>query len=96
VLALQTISGQCDAADREEKTCYVPSEHTGDEVPFLVPRSGKGIILVACISADRSFLKPLIAIHRKTIDADVALTGLADEKLAIYSQPKVFIDRSIF
>jgi hypothetical protein len=43
-------------ADRQEKTCHVPSEHTGDEVPFLVPRPGMRITLVAGISDDGSFL----------------------------------------
>jgi hypothetical protein len=57
--------GDQEWADREEKPCYVRSEHTGDEVPFPVPRSGKGITLVACIGVDGSFLKPLIVIHRK-------------------------------
>jgi hypothetical protein len=76
--------------------CYVPSEHSGDEVPFPVPLSGNKTTLVAYIGADGSVLKPLIVIHRKTIDADIALTELADEKAAIYSQPKGFIDRPIF
>jgi hypothetical protein len=35
-------------------------------------------------------------IHRKIIDAGVALTGLTDKKVAIYAQPTAFIDRSIF
>jgi hypothetical protein len=88
--------GHQEWADRAEKTCYGPSEHSGDETPFSVPRSGKRIALVSCIGPDGSFLKPLVAIHRKTIDTDIALTGLAHENVAIYSQPKGFIDRSIF
>jgi hypothetical protein len=88
--------GQCDFLDHEENTCSAPSEHTGDEVPFPIPRSGKRLTLVACIGIDGSFLKPSIVIHRKIIDADAALTGLTNEKLAIYSQPKGLIDQSIF
>jgi hypothetical protein len=38
----------------------------------------------------------LIVIYRKTIDTDVALARHTDEKLAIYSQPKGFIGRSVF
>jgi hypothetical protein len=87
--------GHQEWADREEKTCYVTSENIGDEVPFSVPRSGKRISFVAWIGADGSFLKPLIVIHRKTIDCDVALTGLTNEKAAIYSKSKGLIDRSI-
>jgi hypothetical protein len=83
-------------AGREEKTCYVLSEHIGDDVPFPVPRPGKRIHFVACIGADGTFLKPLIANSRKTIDRDITSTGLSDEKVAIYSQRKAFIDRSPF
>jgi hypothetical protein len=39
---------------------------------------------------------PLIVIPRKSIDADIAFTGPTGEKLAIYSQPKGFVDRSVF
>jgi hypothetical protein len=87
--------GRQELADREAKTCYVPSEHTGDEVPFPVPQSGKRIILVACVGVDGTLLKLLILISRRTIDADIALTGVTDEKAAIYLQPKGFVDRSI-
>jgi hypothetical protein len=80
-------------ADRKEKTCYVPAEHTDDEVLFPRPRSGKRITLVG---PDGSFLKPLIIIHRKTDNGHVALTGLTDEKIAIYPRPKGFIEGSIF
>jgi hypothetical protein len=30
--------GYQEWADREEKTCYAPSEYTGAEVPFPFPR----------------------------------------------------------
>jgi hypothetical protein len=52
--------------------------------------------LVACIGSDGSILKPLIVIPRENIDADIALTGLPDKNVAIYSQLKGFIDYSIF
>jgi hypothetical protein len=54
-------------------------------------RSGKRITSVACIGADGPFLKPLIAIPGKTINAEIVLIGLSSEKVAIYSQPKVLL-----
>jgi hypothetical protein len=52
--------------------------------------------LVACIGSDGSVLKPLIVIPSEKIDADIALTGLIDKNVAIYSQLKGFIEYSIF
>jgi hypothetical protein len=81
---------------REEKACSASSEHICDEVPFPIPSPGKRITLVACVGCDGSFPKSLTVTPRKTIDTDIALTVLTDKKEAIYSQPKGFIDRSIF
>jgi hypothetical protein len=53
-----------------------PSDQTGDEVPFTVPGSGTRTIPVVCPGADEPLLKPLIVLQRKTINTDVALTGL--------------------
>jgi hypothetical protein len=89
-------TGHQSWAHRRGKRYYVPSKHTGDEAPFSVLPSSKRITLVACIGAYGSFLKPLSLFPRETIDADIALTGLTDKKVAIYSQPKGFIDGSIF
>jgi hypothetical protein len=63
-------------ADREANPRYRPSDQTGDEVPFPVRESVKRITPVVCLGADGPLLKLLIVIHRKTIDADVALTAL--------------------
>jgi hypothetical protein len=65
-------------------------------VDVPVPRSGKRITLVAYISADGSFLKPTMIIHRKTVDDDLVMTGLTTEKLAIRSYPKGYMDTAIF
>jgi hypothetical protein len=88
--------GHQEWADKQTRTCYVPSEHVADEVPYPVSRTGKRITLVACIAADGSHMKPVIVIPRKTIDDDLFLTGLTGEKVAIYSQSKGYIDTPIF
>jgi hypothetical protein len=46
---------------------------------------------MACIAADGSHLKPTVIIPRKTIDSDLATTGLTTEKLNVSKQPKGFL-----
>jgi hypothetical protein len=77
-----------ESADRQEKMCYVPASHSGPQLYFPVPRTGKRITLIRCIAADGSFRESLIVIPRKTYDADIALTGTNNEKGALYSQSK--------
>jgi hypothetical protein len=55
-------------------------------------RCGKRITLLACIGADGSYMKPLVIIPRKTVDADLMLSGLTPEKVAVASQPKGFVN----
>jgi hypothetical protein len=51
---------------------------------------------MACIGADGSALKPEIIIPRKTVDADLVLTGLTAEKVSIRSQLRGFVDTELF
>jgi hypothetical protein len=52
--------------------------------------------LVASTGANGFCLKPLIVILRKSGDPDLALTGITDKKVDVYSQKKDYTDRSIF
>jgi hypothetical protein len=61
-----------------------------------VPRTGKRVTLIGCVSADRSFLKAAVVISRTTCDEDIELLGLTSEKVIIYHQSKGYIDRAIF
>jgi hypothetical protein len=74
----------------------VPASHPLPHVHLSIARTGKPITLVGCIAADGSFLKPLVVIARQTYDTNLALTGITDEKVSLYSQSKRHIDRSIF
>jgi hypothetical protein len=88
--------GHQEWADRQEMVCVVPSFHEGDHVNLPIPRTGKRITRIACIALDGSFLKPTIIIPRKTVDSDLALTGLTSEKVTVKSQRHGFINGSIF
>jgi CRP-like cAMP-binding protein len=88
--------GHQDWADRKKKTVYVPVDHDADEVDVPVARCGKRITLVGCIALDGSYLKPMVIIPRKTVDYDLAPTGLTDEKVEIVHQPKGYINTQLF
>jgi hypothetical protein len=88
--------GYQDWAGRTEKACFVPSSHLDKHVYMPISRTGRRITLMASIAADSSVLKPEIIIPRKTVDVDLLLTGLTDEKLTIRSQPHSFVDTLLF
>jgi hypothetical protein len=79
-----------------QKICIVPVGSDHDQLYYLVPRTGKRVTLIGCISADGSFLKPTVVIPRKTYDEHIELLGLTSEKVIIYHQSKGYIDRAIF
>jgi hypothetical protein len=64
-------------ADAPEKACFVPIYHAGDRVDYPVPRTGKRITLLACVTADGSFLKPAIVSPRKISDEDVMFFAMS-------------------
>jgi hypothetical protein len=88
--------GHQEWADRQEIVCVVPVEHDDDVVSLPVPRTGKRITLISCIALDGSFLKPVVIIPRKTVDADIQLTGMTPEKVTIKSQVHGFVSGQIF
>jgi hypothetical protein len=88
--------GHQEWADRKQKTVYVPAHHEGADIPVPVARCGKRITLVACIGLDGSYLKPMVIIPRKTVDPDLAPTGLTEEKVDIVHQPKGYINTQLF
>jgi hypothetical protein len=88
--------GHQEWADRKQVVCVIPSFHQDNHVNVPVPRTGKRITMIACITLDGSFLKPTIIVPRKTVDTDLILTGMTSEKVTVKSQPHGFINTSIF
>jgi hypothetical protein len=88
--------GHQEWADATEKVCYVPSDLQTNHVNYPVSRKGKRITLIACISADGSFMRPALVISRKTFEDELLLFGYTPDKVEIYDQPNAYIDRDIF
>jgi hypothetical protein len=87
--------GHQEYADAKPKTCVVPS-HVEAKSHYSVSRRGKRITLIACVSADGSYVTPALIIPRATYEDELAEYGLTDEKIVIYSQKNAFMDRDIF
>jgi hypothetical protein len=77
--------GHQDWADRSEVTCYVPSDVVDNRIHYPVSRIGRRITLITCVRADGSYVRPCLAIPRKTFDDELMTTGLTNEKVEIYS-----------
>jgi hypothetical protein len=83
-------------ADSGASVCYVPSSDPRDVVYYPVPRNGRRITLIACISADGGFIRPAMIVARKTFEDEIKLMGYTSDKIEIYSQERSFIDIDIF
>jgi hypothetical protein len=83
-------------ADALQTTCFVPNAYAAKTVHYPVSRQGKRVTLIACITADGSFLRPCVVIPRKTYDDDLCTYGLTKEKIDVYYQRKGYIDKDIF
>jgi hypothetical protein len=87
--------GHQEWADRKEAVCYVPKASTAKTIQFPVSRTGKRISLIACISADGTYVRPSIIIQRATFEDEAVTFGLTPDTVQIYTQRKSFIDRDI-
>jgi hypothetical protein len=83
-------------SDARDTICLLPSDLPDRRVYYPVPRTGKCITLIACISADGSYMHPALVISRKTFEGEPFLHGFTSEKVEIYSQTKAYIDSYIF
>jgi hypothetical protein len=83
-------------SDARDTIFFVSSDLPDRRVHYPVPPTGKRITLIACISVDGSYMRPVLVISRKTTEDEFFLYGFASEKVEIYSQTKPCIDSDIF
>lgn len=86
--------GHEDYCDSKKERVVVTQETKG-QVNYPVKRSNTHTTFIACITADGSYLKPLIVIKRKTIEARVFRVPIFD-KLYIAANESGFITTEIF
>jgi hypothetical protein len=88
--------GRQEWADRQEGRCYVIATVSKDQIPVPIPRYGKRITVLASIATNGSHLKPFVIIPRKIVNANLILSGLTAEKIAVSAQPKGFVNPVLF
>jgi hypothetical protein len=72
-------------SDARDAICFAPSHLSGRKMDCSVPRSGKRITLIVCISADGSYMRPALVISRQTLKDELFLHGFTSDKVEIYS-----------
>ena len=73
----------------------VTEKDKGKELSYTVTRQNNHETFLACISADGSYLKPLIVIKRKTLDVRICRIPIMD-KIIIGSSESGFINSNLF
>jgi hypothetical protein len=88
--------GRQGETDAREMAWFVPGDSEEPFVHYPIPRTGKRFTLIACIAADRTFIRSCLVIARKTFDPELLVHGFTPEKIEIYSRTKSSIDLDMF
>jgi hypothetical protein len=89
-------SGFHEFVDAHEIQVVVPASFPHDSVTVPVIRSKKRSTMLAAISADGSYLTPMMIVQRKTYEIDLCESGLTPEAVMIVYRGRGFINRSFF
>lgn len=83
-------------ADRHRVKVLVPECYESDRISIPEDRNSKRSTLVGCISADGNSFKPMIIVHRKTIDSDIKLAGYTEDRVLFACQEHGFMTTKLF
>ena len=83
-------------ADRHNTKVLVPCEYEDNQIPIPEDRNSKRSSLVGCIAADGMSMKPMIIVHRKTIDNDIKLAGYDEDSVLFACQDCGFMTTKLF
>jgi hypothetical protein len=89
-------TGHQEWADSHPERVVVPVDYQGATMRIPVSRETKRATLLAAITADGHYLKPLVVIPRQTCDAELFQIGFTPEKILYASQENGFIDTELF
>ena len=87
--------GHDEYVDTKKKELLVVPKSNTEKLLFPVERKDDHTTFVACIAADGSYLKPLIVVKRKTIEARALRKSLSD-KVMILCEDTGYINSEIF
>jgi hypothetical protein len=82
--------------DASEMRIIDPASYPHDSIEIPASRSMKWSAMLVVVSADGSYLKPIIMIQRKTYEVDLLETGFTPANVLIVHCDCDFIDRNLF
>lgn len=83
-------------ADKHRIKVLVPESYEKDRISIPEDRNSKRSTLVGCIAADGNSFKPMIIVHRKTIDSDIKLAGYTEDRVVFACQEHGFMTTKLF
>ena len=89
-------TGFQEFVDARGSARIVPTEYPLNSVPVPVTRAEKRATLLAAISADGTYLRPMVVVPRDTMERELLLRGYTPDKIHYGRSEKGFMNTQLF
>ena len=89
-------SGFDQFVDARQSRRIVPARYDLNSVPVGVSRTEKRATLIAAICGDGAALKPLVVVHRETVETELLLRGYTSDKVILKRSDTGFVNTGLF
>jgi hypothetical protein len=89
-------TGHCEWVDARHEKVIVPEHFPDNKIPIPVQRQATRSTLLGAISAGGSSLKPLVIVHRETIETELYELGYTPDRVLLAQQGNAFITTDLF
>jgi hypothetical protein len=89
-------SGHCEWVDAHEEKVVVPVDFPDAQFPMPVKRQSARSTLLGAIAASGASLKPLVIVHRETIETELYECGYTPDQATFATQENAFITGELF
>ena len=89
-------SGFDQFVDARQSRRIVPATYDLNSAPVGVSRTEKRATLIGVICGDGAALKPLIVVHRETVETELLLCGYTSDKVILKRSDTGFVNTGLF
>jgi hypothetical protein len=89
-------TGHCEWVDAAPEPVVIPADFPDLKIRVPIKRQSKQSTLLGAITADGGHLKPLVIIHRDTIETELCECGFTPDRVCYRSQENAFITSALF
>jgi hypothetical protein len=89
-------TGHCEWVDARSEIVLVPDDFPDTKIPIPVQRQSTRSTLLGAITAGGSHLRPLVIIHRDTIETELYECGFTPDRAYYRTQENAFITSELF